>query len=176
MYNFFFHSFIFYLVFFLLLTFTYSQNPSLGTYTDASGFKVYRTPTLRSQNGGWAFLGGSLGSIALAPGVAYPPGLMVSGNCPSNYVNIWTTYGDVHVFAYAMHAHMLGRKIQTDQWRAGSKIATFINDPYSFSYQHAVMGDWTITKGDSLNTTCWYDTTSRTSITRGGEASTQEMW
>ena len=55
-------------------------------------------------------------------------------------------------------------------------IAELINDPYSFHYQHTVMGDWTIKKGDRLNTTCWYDTTSRTTATRGGLGSEDEMW
>lgn len=152
------------------------QNPGRGSYVDNSGIKVYRTPTLRAQNGGWGFLGGALSSINLPPGVAYPPGLQVSGNCPSTHVNLWTIYGDVHVFAYAMHAHGAGRKIQTDHWRAGSKIYTYKNDPYSFSFQHLVVGDWTIKNGDSLNTTCWYDTSDRSTVTRGGEASSQEMW
>lgn len=55
-------------------------------------------------------------------------------------------------------------------------VSEMSNDPYSFNYQHAVIGDWTIKKGDSLNTTCWYDSTARTDVTRGGLASTDEMW
>jgi hypothetical protein len=69
----------------------------------------------------------------------------------------------------------LGRKIVTDQWRGGRRIAQLANDPYAFAYQHAVMGSWDIKAGDWFNTTCWYDSTSRDQVTLGGLASTDEM-
>jgi hypothetical protein len=52
-------------------------------------------------------MGASL-DIALPPGIAYPnENLTVSGKCPSDQVNDWTQHGDVHLFAYFMHAHLV---------------------------------------------------------------------
>lgn len=138
---------------------------------------MYRTPELREHNAAWGVMGQVLEEVNLAPGIAYPSdALTVSGKCPQKLVNVFTSYGDVHVFAYVMHAHLLGRKIVTDQWRDGERVAQWRNDPYSFNYQHAVMGEWTIRPNDWFNTTCWYDSTERSQPTLGGLASTDEMW
>ena len=98
-----------------------AQNPSLGSWIDRSGVRIHLTPMLRPHNAAWGTLGQFVQQIKLAPGIAYPnKHLTISGSCHGKQLDDWTANGDLHVFAYRMHAHLLGRKVVTQQWRDGS--------------------------------------------------------
>ncbi len=81
----------------------------------------------------------------------------------------------INVFAAFLHAHELGRAITTEVVRDGNVVDSMVEDPFDFNAQRFIATDVTVQPGDTLRTTCSYDSTGVQGNTSGGVASDEEM-
>jgi len=149
------------------------DNPGLRTdMTDSSGVEMKLTPVLRRHDVGVLLMGTDLQSIALPPGV---PDYQISGNCTAQRSALLPF--ELTLIRHGPHAHRLGRKIWTDQYRDGEIISRFGNPAYEFNHQRGYnFIDPVIWRpGDEFVTHCIYDTTEKTVTTYGGEGTSNEM-
>lgn len=93
-----------------------------------------------------------------------------------------TLRGPVNVFAYFLHAHLIGRRIVAEQLRDGEVIESLGIDPfYDFNLQRTLPfpdgRERILQPGDGIRITCTYDSTEYPEGTSvyGGFASEQEM-
>jgi hypothetical protein len=146
-------------------------NPQGATgVLDSSGVDVCLTDRLRPNNASVIALGD-------VPGIEIPPGeeaWVQTSDCPGALTSLLTE--PLTVFGSMLHAHKLGRRIYTEQFRGGSKIGELgRDDMFDFNYQKILSIEGTIQPGDSLRTTCVYDSTGVATTTHGGEGSDDEM-
>jgi hypothetical protein len=152
----------------------YSNTAKLNNIKDSSGIMIKTTSDLRPVSGGLIMLGTNVGSIKI-PANRLAFGL--SGTCSSSTTkglpsakSINPLTNDYVVLASAIHAHTLGRRIWTEQWRGSSRVLSSDgngNDPlgnqpfYSFSNQQFVNlpVDSRLKPGDELITRCVYENT-----------------
>ena len=152
----------------------YSNTAKLNNIKDSSGIMIKTTSDLRPVSGGLIMLGANVGSIKI-PANRLAFGL--SGTCSSSTTkglpsakSINPLTNDYVVLASAIHAHTLGRRIWTEQWRGSSRVLSSDgngNDPlgnqpfYSFSNQQFVNlpVDSRLKPGDELITRCVYENT-----------------
>jgi hypothetical protein len=160
---------------------------------DSSGFMLRTTEKLRQYDAGLLVVGAILERLTLPPGI---PQYGLENKCTENRVaKFLGEESSVNVYAYGVHAHKLGTAIWTDHHRPGANFQSAVpnvyrnssaewevagrNMMYDFNFQSFVKYDEseykTIKKGDHLITSCIYDTTSRSTITHGGEGSNDEM-
>jgi hypothetical protein len=72
--------------------------------------------------------------------------------------------------------HTTGSRLITNQYRDGKLLQTAVRaDFYQFNNQISTPVNYTIKKGDSMETYCVYDTTKRTKETMFGHGSNDEM-
>ncbi|RKO83244.1 PHM/PNGase F domain-containing protein [Blyttiomyces helicus] len=150
------------------------NNPNLDAgVVDSSGFRLYYTKQLRANDIGILTLG--TGAISIPPGNASfenPPGI-----CPSSCTSTFPT--DLTLIKTGMHMHLTGKSISTRLIRNGTEMAPLGNrSSYNFNYQGGYPVDPRtpmLMRGDTLMTTCTYDTSGLTNITKFGEASQNEM-
>jgi len=150
----------------------YSNPAKLKNIIDSSGVMIQTTSELRPVAGGLIMLGTNVGSIRIPPNRA---SYGLSGSCsaattrglPSaKTINPLTS--DYVVIASAMHAHTLGRRIWTEQWRGATRVRALDGtDPlgtqpyYSFANQQFVdlPSNSILKAGDELITRCVYENT-----------------
>ncbi len=148
------------------------NNPLADTdFVDSSGVNVFTTEHLRPNHAGVLMLG-TVGGIVIPPGMSEFP---VENTCPASITSSLAV-APLMILGSGLHAHELGRKLWTDQFRGGDLIGQIgKKDPYSFNDQGFEPVDATIMAGDELVTHCVYDSTSRTEPTYGGESTQDEM-
>ncbi|XGW34057.1 hypothetical protein V3C99_018096 [Haemonchus contortus] len=74
----------------------------------------------------------------------------------------------IYVFASQLHAHLSGRRIFTSHYREGVKIGEINRDDhYNTKWQHLahIRPYVHILQGDTLSTTCVYETLSKNEVT-----------
>jgi len=141
------------------------------------------TSARRPVDAGIVELGTTVGSIAIPPnraafGVQGACGASQTGSLPPASSLNALTPGYV-VLASALHAHTLGRRLWTEQWRGGARTrAPDGSDPlgaapfYSFANQRFALapgGGAALAPGDELVTRCVYENT-RAAGLAGGNA------
>mmetsp|Transcript_30082 Transcript_30082/g.33604 ORF Transcript_30082/g.33604 Transcript_30082/m.33604 type:complete len:436 (-) Transcript_30082:34-1341(-) len=146
------------------------DNPTLATNrVDSSGVTLHFTRHLREFDVGFLLLAANDFSI--------PPGhndYEIAGTCTKDETKLLPY--DLTVFSAGIHAHRLGRKIWTEQYRDNKKIGWFPAEyDYNFNEQRFRDVDITIKKNDELTVHCVYDSTSKTNTTFEGEGTNQEM-
>jgi len=150
----------------------YSNPAKIKNIIDSSGVMIKTTSELRPVSGGLVMLGTNVGSIRIPQnrasyGLAGTCSASSTRNLPSaKTLNPLTN--DYVVLASAMHAHTLGRRIWTEQWRGSTRVrAPDGSDPlgtqpfYSFSNQQFVdlPSNSLLKPGDELITRCVYENT-----------------
>ncbi|CAI5486968.1 unnamed protein product [Closterium sp. Naga37s-1] len=98
--------------------------------------------------------------------------------CPGRCTKSVFKNESVNIVAAALHQHALGRQMYTDVYRDGAKVTTVARlDYYDFASQQMinVQPPFELQPGDELRTKCVWDSTSRSNVTMGGEASNEEM-
>ncbi|XP_060062797.1 uncharacterized protein LOC132543325 [Ylistrum balloti] len=141
--------------------------------TDTSGMALFLTPNLRQYNLSTFRIGDIYLSI--------PPkekSFAVEGTCASSCTRNQLT-GPISVYQSFDHMHYAGREIKVTLKRQGrGPERTLWNNP-NFSFQntvfHRMNGNVQIRPGDSLHTTCRYNTESRNKTTSFGFRATDEM-
>jgi len=137
---------------------------------DSSGVILFSTPHKRQFDGGLFVLGSTINRISIPPRL---PEFDVPNTCLNN-----CSAPIFSVYFYALHMHLIGKKMKTELWRNGVHITNIGNETqWDFNRQEQVVleKEIEIRNGDTLITTCTYDSTNRTTITRGGFPTTSEM-
>jgi hypothetical protein len=149
----------------------YSNPAKLKNIIDSSGVMIQTTSELRPVAGGLIMLGTNVGSIRIPPNRA---SYGLSGSCSADTTRglpsaktINPLTSDYVVIASSMHAHTLGRRIWTEQWRGATRVRVDGTDPlgtqpyYSFANQQFVdlPSNSILKAGDELITRCVYENT-----------------
>lgn len=147
------------------------NNPLLAEdRVDDSGVRIHYTRALRRENAGVLGLG-NVAQLVIPPGQPQWPTVHVCDAASTSALG-----EPLHVFASWLHAHELGSALWTEHRRGGEILGEIDrHDPYDFGNQTLKPLDAVVEPGDELWTHCWYDSTSRTEVTYGGGASSDEM-
>jgi len=139
---------------------------------DSSGVRIHYTDALRKYDAGSMTLGDPYISFPdILPGIERHP---VEATCPSQCTETFSH--DINVFASGLHMHASGRQMWTTHYRDDVLLSTTDRaDFYSFDFQHVNYVNYTIKRGDRLNTHCVMSTADRNYVTRFGYASIAEM-
>ncbi|KAF5286084.1 hypothetical protein FQA39_LY16430 [Lamprigera yunnana] len=153
------------------------NNPSLkNDWIDSSGIKFYVVSQLRAYDAGVIELG-----LEYTDKMAIPPGqesFALTGFCVSECTAVSLSPNGIIIFGSQLHTHLTGIRVKTRHIRNGHELPELNRDDhYSTHFQEIrrLKRDVLILPGDSLITTCDYDTTDRENITLGGFAISDEM-
>jgi hypothetical protein len=134
--------------------------------TDSSGIAMWWTTQMRQYQAVNIALGAV--NFTLAQG---QQSVSVAGNC-SVLLSAGT---QVKIFGAFPHMHTYGTHITTTITHAGSTNALVDVPQWSFDNQHVYPVDAVVTNGDSLTTSCTYDTMTATAPVPYGETTEDEM-
>jgi len=138
-------------------------------HIDSSGVMIYSTKHFRQFDAGVLTLGYPMRRLNIPPKREHFPVVDICENsCATE---------KFFVFAYAFHMHLIGAEIETKLFRNGKEIGQIENTQWDFDNQETVrlQREVTIHKGDQFYTKCVFNSMNRTSVTRGGFPSHDEM-
>lgn len=168
----------------LIIEIHYDNPSGSNQYVDSSGVSITYTasndlpPTgTQVESASWQFFGA-------VPGIKIPPGkpyfeVAVEVNLPPEAALLYPPEG-IEVFAYFDHAHKLSRRIWATVKNPGEDAFSASCSPrYDFEYQEITVlgGDFNfrIKPGATITVHCEYDSTERSSVTLGSDATDDEM-
>ena len=159
---------------YFLIEHHYNNPASLPGIIDNSAFLVKVTPNLRRYAMGLFIMGPAFPSIAIPPKT---PHHLISSECPTSCTSRFPEQG-INVMATQLHMHGLGSKIRLQVVRNGAEMKEFAKkDYYDFEKQslslHVPFRK--LLPGDRLILSCVFDSSSKTTTTRGGWQSSDEM-
>jgi len=139
---------------------------------DNSGVKIHYTPEKRKYDAAMITLGDFAASLpSIPPKQQY---IEYELDCPSECTKNWPH--DIHVFADGLHMHEVGSQMWSTHHRGDEYLGIFNRaDFYEFDWQQLATLDKIIKPGDRINTHCAYNTMSRSTPTKFGIDSTDEM-
>ncbi|KAI4477894.1 hypothetical protein M0804_012374 [Polistes exclamans] len=153
------------------------NNPELQAGNiDSSGIRFIFTKNLRKYDAGVIELG-----LEYTDKMAIPPqqeSFLLSGHCISECTGVGLPQNGIHVFGSQLHTHLTGTRVITRHFRDGIELPRLNYDNhYSTHFQEIRLlpKPVTVLPGDSLITTCTYNTMQRDNITLGGFAISDEM-
>ncbi|XP_017887322.1 tyramine beta-hydroxylase [Ceratina calcarata] len=153
------------------------NNPELqGGNIDSSGIRFILTKSLRKYDAGVIELG-----LEYTDKMAIPPqqeAFTLSGHCIQECTGVGLPQHGIHVFASQLHTHLTGTRVVTRHIRDGEELPMLNYDNhYSTHFQEIRLlpKPVVILPGDSLITTCTYNTVNRENVTLGGFAISDEM-
>ncbi|XP_011700718.1 PREDICTED: tyramine beta-hydroxylase [Wasmannia auropunctata] len=153
------------------------NNPELHQGTvDSSGIRFVLTKTLRKYDAGVIELG-----LEYTDKMAIPPqqeAFMLSGHCIAECTGVGLPQSGIRIFGSQLHTHLTGTKVITRHMRDGEELPPLNYDNhYSTHFQEIRLlpKPVTVLPGDSLITTCTYNTIKRDNVTLGGFAISDEM-
>ncbi|KAF7378854.1 hypothetical protein HZH66_015088 [Vespula vulgaris] len=153
------------------------NNPELQAgKTDSSGIRFIFTKSLRKYDAGVIELG-----LEYTDKMAIPPqqeSFILSGHCITECTGVGLSQSGIYVFGSQLHTHLTGTKVVTRHFRDGKELPLLNYDNhYSTHFQEIRLlpKPVKILPGDSLITTCTYNTMQRDNITLGGFAISDEM-
>ena len=161
----------------------YSNPSRTPGVADSSGLLIKTTSARRPIDAGIVELGTTVGSISIPPNRA---AFGIQGTCTAARTGSLPAASSLNpltpsyvVLASALHAHTLGRRLWTEQWRHAARVrAPDGSDPlgaapfYSFANQRFALapgGGAALAPGDELVTRCVY-TNTRAAGAAGGNA------
>jgi len=156
----------------------YDNPDQLSSVIDASGLRIYYTPTLRPHNAGLFEFGLQLGAWQFIP-----PGMPQAVNkayCMSECTAATDAMPVEGIYAFNafLHAHTLGVAIELKHIRNGEELAPLaVNWAYDFDYQQGLplAQHVHILPGDEFILDCYYDSTQQSGVVYGGESTEEEM-
>lgn len=147
------------------------DNPALIQLQSQVSVRIYNTVQLRAQDVGFLRLGVPAGSISIPAGQS---SYGMSSDCviPADFPEDAAT-----VFASGLHMHEVGKEVFTNVYRDGKLVTKFgENLNWDFNVQEIKsLPPFKVGGGDVMRTYCVYDTTGRTTVTKGGDETTDEM-
>lgn len=153
------------------------NNPELHQgVIDSSGIRFVLTKSLRKYDAGVIELG-----LEYTDKMAIPAGqeaFTLSGHCIAECTGVGFPQSGIHIFASQLHTHLTGTKVITRHVRDGEELSPLNYDNhYSTHFQEIRLlpKPVTVLPGDSLITTCTYNTMKRDNVTLGGFAISDEM-
>lgn len=153
------------------------NNPELQAGNiDNSGIRFIFTKSLRRYDAGVIELG-----LEYTDKMAIPPkqeAFTLSGHCIAECTGVGLPQSGIYVFGSQLHTHLTGTKVVTRHFRNGEELPRMNYDNhYSTHFQEIRLlpRPVEILPGDSLITTCTYNTMQRENITLGGFAISDEM-
>ncbi|GFH49968.1 hypothetical protein CTEN210_06444 [Chaetoceros tenuissimus] len=154
----------------------YDNPRGLTGKVDASGIKVTSVPKSAVsgqgyQSAGYLWAGSDLPNMKIPAGRS---AFQISAECTYNKL----PSSGVTVFSYFLHGHQILKKIWTEVERPGQETFDLAcNGKYDFDLQETVAykEPKKLYPSDILTTHCVYDSSERTSVTNGGDASDDEM-
>lgn len=129
------------------------------------------------QAAGYLWAGSQLPALTVPPGKKYHHVEVDSCSYPT------IPAAGVTIYAFILHAHMLGRKMWVEVWRPGDDGEqaylrdAACNTEYDFDLQETVgiPDPFTLYKDDNVISHCMYDSTDRSETTQGGDETENEM-
>eukprot|EP00035_Acanthoeca_spectabilis_P023263 m.448551 g.448551 ORF g.448551 m.448551 type:complete len:640 (+) comp19678_c0_seq1:25-1944(+) len=155
------------------------DNPNnVANVQDSSGIRLYLTNngTHRPVEAGVIELGDGDIQLHNGPDRYIAPGITRHDfRCGSTVTSAWPH--DITVMSHFLHMHEIGVKQETLVTRAGADVFHAEVEFYQFSMQSPVgrPGGYTIRRGDSLNTSCYYSHSGSATSREWGLASQDEM-
>ncbi|XP_046567536.1 DBH-like monooxygenase protein 1 [Haliotis rubra] len=156
----------------IALEFHWNNPNEVSGWKDSSGMTIFYTPNLRKNNGSLM----SLGQMNLA----IPPGqseVTFRGECTSECTRKLMTE-PIYVPMAGNHMHYLGRSASVELRRNGQRVQYLTNEP-EFNYDNPRYFKYDdpveILPGDSLVTTCTYQSTYKKKWVFYGDGTSDEM-
>ncbi|ESO92083.1 hypothetical protein LOTGIDRAFT_233329 [Lottia gigantea] len=149
------------------------NNPGLvDNYIDESGMILYYTANKRENDAGILTIGADY--LNIPPLTASTEQTSVCpGSCSKNFM-----IGTIYVVSAFNHMHYLGKSQKIELFRNGVKIQDITNDPV-YNYDSPIIHELSpiieVRPGDTLSTTCTFDSRSRNTTTYFGDATSAEM-
>ena len=142
---------------------------------DSSGIKIHLTGKLRKYEAGIMELG-----LIYNNWMAIPPGqqsFVLQGYCAPQCTAMGLEGGGIQVFGSQLHTHGAGRRVRTEVVRPGRSEILNEDPHYSTHFQEirTLQHPVRVLPGDSLVTTCTYNTADRHNVTLGGFGFSEEM-
>ena len=162
---------------YVLLEVHYNNKNLRSGVVDSSGLKIHLTDKLRKYEAGIMELG-----LIYNNWMAIPPGqksFVLQGYCAPQCTAMGLQSGGIRVFGSQLHTHGAGRQVRTSVVRrAGTGWEILNRDPhYSTHFQEirTLRHPVRVMPGDTLVTSCTYNTDDRLNITLGGFGFREEM-
>ncbi|CAD6205683.1 GSCOCG00009965001-RA-CDS [Cotesia congregata] len=161
---------------YIMLEVHYNNPERIKNKVDSSGIEFYFTKTLRKYDAGVIELG-----LEYTDKMAIPPHqelFELSGHCVTECTGIGLPQNGIYVFGSQLHTHLTGTTVRTRHIRNGNELSPLNYDNhYSTHFQEIRLlpEPVHILPGDSLITTCTYNTMERNNVTLGGFAISDEM-
>ncbi|XP_053655726.2 dopamine beta-hydroxylase [Cherax quadricarinatus] len=153
------------------------NNPQLITgRVDSSGIALHYTSELRHHDAGIMELG-----LEYTSKMAIPPGMTaftLSGYCVPECTALGLPEDGIHIFGSQLHTHLTGLRAWTKHLRGEEELPELNRDDhYSTHFQEIrrLPEPVHVLPGDALITTCEHSTVTRTNVTVGGFAISDEM-
>ena len=161
---------------YVMLEIHYNNPHVISNAIDSSGIRLLVSPRLRPFDVGILEVGLEYTDKNSIP--PKQPNFPLTGYCVSECTRIGLPRDGIKVFASQLHTHLTGIRVVTRHVRNGIELPELNRDDhYSQEFQEIRLlhQPVTILPGDSLITTCTYDTHARKNMTLGGFAISEEM-
>ncbi|XP_039619224.1 dopamine beta-hydroxylase [Polypterus senegalus] len=161
---------------FLRLEVHYHNPLLIKDRVDSSGIRLYYTSHLRKYDGGIMELG-----LVYTPVMAIPPqeeNFELTGYCTAKCTETALPQGGMHIFASQLHTHLTGIAVRTVIVRENQEVEIInVDNHFSAHFQEIRMLNKVVTvlPGDTILTTCKYNTMDREKATVGGFGIMEEM-
>ncbi|KAK3102605.1 hypothetical protein FSP39_012588, partial [Pinctada imbricata] len=141
-------------------------------YTDSSGLTLYLTKNKRKYDAGILNVGQEY--LKLPPGQSR---VMQEGICTKEMLSK-RMLGPIYVSTVANHMHLIGKSMTVELHRDGKLFKTLSHDGH-YGYESPVIHRHkppiAINSGDSIKSTCYFDTTNKTKTVFNGFGTLDEM-
>ena len=160
---------------YILLEVHYNNKQVRSGIVDSSGLKIHVTQELRRYEAGIMELG-----LIYNNWMAIPPGqeaFVLRAYCTAHCTAEGLTQGELTVFGSQLHTHSAGRQVETSVVRQGREMILNRDPHYSTHFQEIriLKQPVIVSPGDSLVTSCTYNTLHRDNVTLGGFSFKEEM-
>jgi len=143
---------------------------------DSSGIRLWYTSNRRPETASILRI-----AIPVDPSHFVPAGIsrtLNSAYCASECTEATIPAEGVNIISTALHSHGIGASLGIRHVRDGVELPPVEYNPsYDFNFQQTVphFNPIQLLPGDEFIMECWYDSTSRTVTTYGGESTREEM-
>lgn len=154
------------------------DNPRLVPASDQSGMRLHLTRELRPLESGMVILGMDMTDRQFTLEAGRSALVTRRNICPAAATQRAFNDRPIWIYAWNPHMHMLGRGLKTEHYRCGEKIGEISNiENFEFDNQQSYVLNPPIKvlPGDSLVTTCFFNTSEVSEPVAGGEETTNEM-
>nr|XP_054770329.1 dopamine beta-hydroxylase-like [Lytechinus pictus] len=161
---------------YIMIEIHYNNPARKSGIQDSSGLRFYYTPTLRPFDAGIIELG-----LIYTPKLSIPPGMdefILTGHCLSPCTRKGFPQRGIKAFASQLHTHLTGTAVWTKHVRDGKEQPELNRDDHfssDFQEIRILPKPVHILPGDTLITSCQYDTSKKDNVTMGGYGIMDEM-